>query len=90
MLLVLVPIGIATVVGLVVLWPSGGPSHAQQVATTYVPPGTTYPQAQVLAVATAPCAAGARTPPPALLFLRSNTPPFPHASTPHPPKAYIQ
>jgi uncharacterized membrane protein len=61
MLLVLVPIGIATVVGLLVLWPGGKPSHAQQVATTYVPPGTTYPEAQVLAVVTAPCAAGAST-----------------------------
>lgn len=61
MLLVLAPIGIATVVGLLVLWPGGKPSHAQQVATTYVPPGTTYPEAQVLAVATAPCAPGAAT-----------------------------
>jgi uncharacterized membrane protein len=61
MLLVLVPVGIATVVGLLVLWPGGEPSHAQQVATTYVPPGTTYPEAQVLAVATAPCAPGAST-----------------------------
>ncbi|MDQ1663471.1 MAG: hypothetical protein QOJ68_3451 [Blastococcus sp.] len=61
MLLVLVPIGIATLVGLLVLWPGGKPSHAQQVATTYVPPGTTYPEARVLAVATAPCAAGATT-----------------------------
>jgi uncharacterized membrane protein len=62
MLLVLVPVGLATVVGLLVLWPGGRPSHAQQVATTYVPPGTTYPEAQVLAVATVPCAAGPMTP----------------------------
>jgi uncharacterized membrane protein len=61
MLLVLVPVGLATVVGLLGLWPGGTPSHAQQVATTYVPPGMTYPEAQVLAVATAPCAAGAKT-----------------------------
>jgi uncharacterized membrane protein len=61
MLLVLVPVGIATAVGLLVLWPGGGPSRAQHVATTYVPPGTTFPEAQVLAVATAPCAAGAST-----------------------------
>jgi uncharacterized membrane protein len=62
MLLVLVPFGIATVVGLLALWPGGKPSHAQQVASTYVPPGNTYPEAQVVAVAKVPCAAGPLTP----------------------------
>jgi uncharacterized membrane protein len=55
MLLLLVPIGLATVVGLFVLWPSGEPTRAQQAAETYVPPGTTYPQASVVSVETMPC-----------------------------------
>jgi uncharacterized membrane protein len=62
MLLVLVPVALATVVGLVALWPGGPPSHAQRVAATYVPPGTTYPQGRVVTVATAACAAGAADP----------------------------
>ena len=39
MLLVLVPVGLITVVGLVVLWPSGTPSKAERAAAQYVPPG---------------------------------------------------
>jgi uncharacterized membrane protein len=62
MLLVLVPVALATVAGLVALWPGGPPSHAQRVAATYVPPGTTYPQGRVVTVATAACAAGAADP----------------------------
>src|SRR4051794_19469008 len=42
MLFVLVPIGLATVVGLVLLWPSGGTTPAERAARAYVPVGTTY------------------------------------------------
>jgi uncharacterized membrane protein len=55
MLLLLVPIGLATVVGLFVLWPNGEPTRAQQVADVYLPPGTTYPHAEVVSVETIPC-----------------------------------
>ena len=50
MLLLLVPVGLATVLGLIVLWPSGEPTRAQQVAETYLPPGTTYPDGRVVSV----------------------------------------
>ncbi|MGY1634384.1 YibE/F family protein [Geodermatophilus sp. SYSU D01186] len=50
MLLLLVPVGLATVVGLVVLWPGDEPSRAQQAAELYVPPGTTYHDARVSSV----------------------------------------
>jgi uncharacterized membrane protein len=50
MLLLLVPVGLATVIGLIVLWPGGEPTRAQQVAETYLPPGTTYPDARVVSV----------------------------------------
>jgi uncharacterized membrane protein len=50
MLLLLVPVGLATVIGLIVLWPSGEPTRAEQVAETYWPPGTTYPDARVVSV----------------------------------------
>jgi uncharacterized membrane protein len=55
MLLVLVPVGLATVVGLFVLWPSDEPTTAQQVAETYLPPGTTYPEGRVVSVETVDC-----------------------------------
>ena len=55
MLLLLVPIGLATIVGLFVLWPSGEPSQAQQVAETFLPPGTTYPEASVVSVKMLDC-----------------------------------
>jgi uncharacterized membrane protein len=42
MLLVLVPAGLATVLGLVVLWPSGERTPAEVAASAYVPVGTTY------------------------------------------------
>src|SRR3954451_17260201 len=42
MLLVLVPAGLATVLGLVVLWPSGERTPAEGAASAYVPVGTTY------------------------------------------------
>jgi uncharacterized membrane protein len=55
MLLLLVPVGLATVVGLFVLWPSGEPTRAEQVAQTYLPPGTTYPDGRVVSVETFDC-----------------------------------
>jgi uncharacterized membrane protein len=50
MLLLLVPVGLATVVGLFVLWPSGEPTRAEQAAQVYLPPGTTYADARVVSV----------------------------------------
>jgi uncharacterized membrane protein len=55
MLLLLVPAGLATVVGLVVLWPGDGPTPAQQVAETFLPPGTTYPDGRIVSLETLPC-----------------------------------
>ena len=55
MLLLLVPIGLATVIGLFALWPGGEQTRAQQVAETYWPPGTTYPHARVVSVQTSDC-----------------------------------
>ncbi len=48
MLLLLVPVGLATVIGLLVMWPDGEPTRAEQVAATYLPPGTTYPDGRVV------------------------------------------
>lgn len=50
MLLVLVPAGLATVIGLIALWPDGEPTRAQQIAESYVPPGTSYPDGRVISV----------------------------------------
>ena len=50
MLLLLVPVGLATLIGLFVLWPSGEPTRAQEVAATYLPPGTTYPDGEVVSL----------------------------------------
>ncbi|MGY1696037.1 MULTISPECIES: YibE/F family protein [unclassified Geodermatophilus] len=55
MLLLLVPAGLATVVGLVVLWPADEPTRAQQVAETFLPPGTTYPDGRIVSLQTFPC-----------------------------------
>ena len=55
MLLLLVPVGLATVVGLVALWPDGEQTRAQQVAETFSPPGTTYPDARVVSVEEVDC-----------------------------------
>ncbi|MEX5720015.1 YibE/F family protein [Geodermatophilus maliterrae] len=55
MLLLLVPVGLATVIGLVALWPADEPTQAQQVAETYLPPGTTYPDARVVSLQELPC-----------------------------------
>ena len=59
MLLLLVPIGLATVVGLFVLWPSDEPTRAQQAAEVALPPGTTYPDGRVVSVE--PLACGGET-----------------------------
>jgi uncharacterized membrane protein len=48
MLLVLVPVGLATLIGLVVLWPGGERTPAEIAAETAVPPGTTYVEARVV------------------------------------------
>jgi uncharacterized membrane protein len=50
MLLVLVPIGLATLVGLAVLWPGDGPTRAQQSAEQQLPPGTTFSDGRVVRV----------------------------------------
>jgi uncharacterized membrane protein len=55
MLLVLVPVGLATVVGLFALWPSGEPTRAEQAAEQYIPPGTTYHDARVVEVQPVDC-----------------------------------
>jgi len=54
MLLLLVPVGLATMVGLFVLWPSDEPTRAQQAAETFLPPGTTYPEGRVVSVEACP------------------------------------
>jgi uncharacterized membrane protein len=63
MLLLLVPVGLATIVGLFVLWPSGEPTRAQQVAETYLPPGTTYPDARVISLEVFDCSTDPAAPP---------------------------
>jgi uncharacterized membrane protein len=55
MLLLLVPVALATVVGLVALWPGGEPTRAEQVAATFLPAGTTYADARVVSLQTLPC-----------------------------------
>jgi uncharacterized membrane protein len=55
MLLLLVPVGLATVLGLFVLWPDGEPTRAQQVAEVQYPPGTTYHEARVVTVERQDC-----------------------------------
>jgi len=57
MLYVLVPVALATVVGLITLWPSGGTTAAQQAAESFLPPGTTYPEATIASLETYECAA---------------------------------
>jgi uncharacterized membrane protein len=55
MLVVLVPVALATVAGLIVLWPGGGPSAAEKAAAGAIPPGVTYPQGTVVAIREMPC-----------------------------------
>ncbi|QXG76605.1 YibE/F family protein [Modestobacter sp. L9-4] len=56
MLYVLVPIGLATLVGLVALWPASGQTAAEQAAESFMPPGTTYPEATIASLETYECA----------------------------------
>jgi uncharacterized membrane protein len=62
MLLVLVPIGLATVIGLVALWPGDEPSRAEQAAAAYVPPGTEYATARIASVSPKDCTVDATAP----------------------------
>jgi uncharacterized membrane protein len=62
MLLVLVPVGLATVLGLVVLWPGDEPTRAEQAVEEFLPPGTSYPEARVASVEAAPCPPGEACP----------------------------
>jgi uncharacterized membrane protein len=55
MLLLVLPVALATVVGLFVLWPSGEPTRAQQAADVQMPPGQTYPEGRVVSVQPLPC-----------------------------------
>ena len=55
MLLLLVPVGLATVIGLFVLWPDDEPTRAEQAAVVAFPPGTTYPDARIVSVETYDC-----------------------------------
>ena len=56
MLFLLVPVGVATLAGIVILWPGGGPSAAQRAAAGTVPAGTSYPHGAVTALRAEPCA----------------------------------
>jgi uncharacterized membrane protein len=56
MLLLLVPVGLFTVIGLVALWPSGEPTRAQQVVEEFLPPGSvTFHDARVVSVEPGDC-----------------------------------
>lgn len=46
---VLIPVALATVLGLILLWPSGN-SEAQEAAAQYFPEGTLYPTGEVVAI----------------------------------------
>jgi uncharacterized membrane protein len=48
MLLLLVPVGLATIVGLVALWPGDEPTRAQLAAEAALPPGIQYVDARVV------------------------------------------
>ncbi|MCU1613979.1 MAG: Conserved rane protein of unknown function [Frankiales bacterium] len=56
MLALLVPVALATVVGMVLLWPPGTESPAHRAAAGFFSPSTTYPQATVLRVQRSNCA----------------------------------
>jgi uncharacterized membrane protein len=63
MLFVLVPVGLATLIGLGVLWPGSEQTAAQQAAESFLPPGTTYPEATIVSLETAECAPATATAP---------------------------
>ncbi|MGY1843727.1 YibE/F family protein [Modestobacter sp. SYSU DS0875] len=62
MLWLLVPVGLATVVGLVVFWPEDEPTAAEQAAADYFPPGQTYPVATVSSLQPYDCSDGTGEP----------------------------
>ena len=62
MLLLLVPIGLATIIGLFVLWPDGEPTRAEQAAATFLPPGTTYPEGEIVSIEPYECGLDATQP----------------------------
>ncbi len=51
---VLIPVALATAIGLIVLWPSGT-SDAQRAAEQYFPEGTLYPTGEVVAIEAYEC-----------------------------------
>jgi uncharacterized membrane protein len=55
MLLVLAPIAVATLAGIVVLWPSEHQTPAEVAAQSYVPAGTSYPAATVVSLSPYDC-----------------------------------
>ena len=59
MLVLLAPVAVATLAGVLILWPGGGPSAAQRAAEGTVPPGTSYPHGRVTALRSEPCAGAA-------------------------------
>lgn len=63
MLVLLVPVGLATVIGLFALWPDGEPTRAEQAAAVAFPPGTTYPDARVVSIETFDCGIDPTAPP---------------------------
>ena len=64
MLWLLVPVAVATLAGLVLLWPSGQQSAAGRAAEQFLPPGTTYPEATVVQLTEQDCTGDATTGPP--------------------------
>ena len=62
MLLLLVPVGLATIIGLIALWPSGEPTRAQEAAAIAEPPGTTFPDGRIVSVEEVECGVDPSTP----------------------------
>lgn len=60
--MLLVPVAVATLAGVLLLWPGGGPSAAQRAAEGTIPAGTSYPHGAVTALRTEPCADAASGP----------------------------
>ena len=56
MLWLLVPVAVATLAGVVLLWPGGGQSPAQRAAAGAIAAGTSYPHGTVTALREQPCA----------------------------------
>lgn len=61
--LVLVPVALVTLIGLVLLWPSGDDPAVAAAAGSFTAPGTTFPEATVLSVEPFDCS-GLATPAP--------------------------